>query len=197
MSLTKTVQTDLSAWVNTTNGNVAVGTEYNCAGDYAGSIAIRIGRQSNTGFTSGWPNIRIEANPASSGGSWVPIYSYQMAVGASLANATLNGQANSGNTSFVVNSATNIAAGDILFVSDNTTTNFELVRVKSISGTTVTLEEALVNTHVNAAVVIDQAEMSFPSFSLLAYKRLRAVIDNANSGATIASEVKLTTTSAI
>jgi hypothetical protein len=197
LALTKGVQTDLQAWANCANGSVTVGTEYNCALDYEAAISVRVGRATGTAFTAGWPNIRVEANPSNTGGSWIPLFMYQPGLGSSIANTTLNGAANAGNTSFVAAAVTNIAVGDILFVSDNTTSNFELVRVKNTSSNTVNLEEALVSTHVNAAQVTDQAEMSYATISLLPYKRLRAVVDNENSGQAICAEVKLTTTTAL
>jgi hypothetical protein len=195
MALTKNINTALLAWQDSNTGNVVLGTEVNCATFYAASFGIRIGRRTSTAFTGGWPNIRIEASPEASGGGWIPLYVYQPAVGASIANTTLNGSVNANAANFVVASASNIAAGDILFLGDSSfntnTTTYELVRVKSVSGTTITPEEPVVNAHPNSAIVSDQAEMSFPAISLLPYSRLRAVGDNANGGQAWAFEVTL------
>lgn len=190
----KTVGTSLLAWQDVATANVVVGSALDVSTKYAIACQIRIGRRSGTAFTSGWPNIRIEGSVKSSGTDhWTPLYSIAPALGTSIANTTLNGAVSANASTFVVTSATNIAAGDILFLGDTSTTNYELVRVKSLSGTTITPEENVTNAHANAAICTDQAEMYFPSFDLGPYSRIRAVCDNANSGQSISVEVLCTT----
>jgi hypothetical protein len=101
-------------------------------------------------------------------------------LGATIANTTLNGAVSAGAGSCVVTSATNIAAGDILFLGHTTdTTKFEIVRVKSVSGTTVTFEENCVFAHDNGAAVTDQAEhYALGPYDLSTYSRVRGVIEN-------------------
>jgi hypothetical protein len=195
MALTKNINMALLAWQDINSGNVTLGTEVNCSSFYAASFGIRIGRRSATAFTAGWPNIRIEASPEATGGSWIPIYVYQPSVGASIANTTLNGAVSANAANFVVASASNIAAGDILFLGDSSfntnTTTYELVRVKTVASTTITTEDPVVNAHPSGAIVTDQAEMYFPALSLLTYSRLRAVLDDDGSGQPMAAQVSL------
>jgi hypothetical protein len=143
--------------------------------------------RSGTAFTAGWPNLRFEGSPRTSGNdSWVQLFSYQMAVGASIANTTLNGAVSAGATSFVVTAATNIAVGDLLYLGDSSSANWEIVRVKGVSGTTITPEDPVVFAHVTAAAVTDQAEILAPAFDCHRLQRIRVVLDNAGSGQTVA-----------
>lgn len=191
---TKTVNNSLVAWQDIATANVVISSAVDVSTYWGAAFQVRLGRKSGTAFTAGWPNVRIEASVQSSGNDhWVPLVPLQMQLGASIANTTLNGAVLAGATSFVVTAATNIAAGDILFLGHTTdTTKYELVRVKSVSGTTITPEEAVTYAHDNTAPVTDQAEMYFPAVDLSTYSRVRAVVDNAGSGQTIAAEILAT-----
>lgn len=188
----KTVQTDLLAWQDVASGAQAISSAFDCSGKYAASCGIFIGRQTGTAFTAGSPNVRIEARVASSD-QWVPIYTYQPQVGSSIANTTQSSSVSAGATSFAVASATNIAAGDLLYLKDTTASNYELVRVKSIVSTTITPEEAVLKNHNSGGQVTDQAECVFPAFDVTPYTAVRAVVDNVGSGQGIAARVTLTT----
>jgi hypothetical protein len=186
----------LIAWgADIATANVTISSVVDVSTKWGGAASIRLARRSGTAFTAGWPNVRIEASSQSSGNDhWCPLFSYQMAVGASIANTTLNGAVSAAATSCVVTVATNIAAGDILFLHHTTTpANYELIRVKAVSGTTVTFEEACTYAHDTGAAVTDQAEMTFPAFDLTPYLRVRAVLDNAGSGQSLVGEVLLVT----
>ena len=197
MSVTKTVQTDLLAFQDLNTGGEVLGTEFNAANYSTASFGVRLGRRTGSAFTAGWPNIRIDANPASSGGSWIPIYTFQPVLGGTIANTTLNGAVSANAANFVVASSTNISAGDILYLGDSSfntnTTTYELVRVKSVTASTVTTEDPVVNAHPSGAIVTDQAEMQYPTINILAYRRIRAVFDNANSGQACSAQVTLLT----
>lgn len=190
----KTANASLLAWQDIATANVIVGSAQDVSAKYAAAFSVKIARRSGTAFTAGWPNIRIEASGKTSGtDDWIPIVQLQPAIGVSVANTTLNGAVSAAATSFVVTSATNIAAGDILFLGDASTANYELVRVKSLSGTTITPEEAVTYAHANAAIVTSQPEIYFPAVDLTPYVRVRAIGDNANSGQSISVEVTMTT----
>lgn len=195
MALTKTVQTALLAWQDVAAAAQAISSAFNCATTISASIAVRVAKRTATAYTAGWPNIRIEASAQDSGDRrWTPIATYQPSVGSSIANTTLNGAVSPAASTFVVTANTNMAIGDILFLGDAATANYELVRIKSISTNTITPEENVVNAHANAALVTDQAEMTFPAMDLSAYRGVRAVVDNAgNATQNISVEVQLTT----
>jgi hypothetical protein len=184
----------LLAWTDVATANVNVGTAQDVSTKWAAAFSVRLARRSGTAFTAGWPNVRIEASAAAAGNDhWTPIVPIQMAIGASIANTTLNGAVSAGATSFVVTAATNIAAADVLYLGHTTdSTKWELVRVKSVSGTTITPEEAVTYAHDTGAAVTDQAEVYFPVVSLECYSRVRAVVDNAGGGQTVAAEIIMT-----
>jgi len=192
----KTVQTALLTWRDVASTAQSISSAFNCATIWAAAIGVSIGRQTGTAFTLGWPNIRIEASKEASpnNASWIPLYIYQPGIGSStLAATTLNGALSANAATFVVTSATNISIGKILFLGDSSASNYELCRVKAVSGTTITPEANLVHAHANGAVVSTEAEMTFPDIDLKSYVQLRAVADNANSGQGISVEVTLTT----
>lgn len=194
-SITKTAGTSLASWADVATGNVTVGSAADVSTKLGATIFAQVGRRSGSAFTAGWPNIRIEASAKSSGNdAWVPLAIWSPGVGASIANSTCNGAVSAGAGSFTITSATNVAAGDILFMGHTTdTTKYELVRVKSVSGTTITFEENCTYAHDNTAPVTDQAEMYCGSFDLTGISRIRAVIDNAGSGQTMTAQVLMVT----
>lgn len=190
----KTATTTMLAWQDISNNTTIISAITSVATKFGGTAWVRIGRESGTALTAGWPNIRIEGSSKAAGNNtWIPIAVYQPQVGASIANTTLNGAAALGDPTIVVNSAANISAGDILFLSDSSASNYEIVRVRGVSGTTITLEEVLVNNHANSGLVTDQAEIVALSFDLTAHNRIRCVVDAASPGVAFAVEVLLTT----
>ncbi len=187
----KTQNGTLLAWTDVASAACPVGSAVDVSTKFAATIFVRLGRLTGSAFTAGWPNIRIEASHKSSGdNSWGTLVSFQPAVGASIAATTLNGAVSAGASSFVVTSATNIAAGDLLFLGDSSTSNYEIIRVKSVASTTITPEENVVNAHANAALVTDQAEIFSPAaIDLFSIGRIRAVVDNIGSGQGIKVEI--------
>ena len=188
----KTLGTAAVSWAN---GDLASAAQYisaaiDVSGKFAIGFSIQLARRTGTAFTAGWPNIRLEASAKSSGNdTWVPRFIYQPALGATIVNTTLNGAVSAAATTFVVTSATNIAIGDYLYLGDSATANYELVRVKAVSGTTITPEEAVTYAHANAAMVTDQAESIYVPVDCAGIARMRVVVDNANSGQAMAAQV--------
>ena len=190
----KTVQTALIAWQDIASAAEVISSAFDCSSKWAGACDIRIGRRTGSAFTAGSPNIRIEASIQTTNKDWTPIFIYQPIVGTNIANTTLNGAVTAGASTFVVTSATNIAVGDILFLGDASAANYELIRVKVVSGTTITPEDVLLFDHANAAIVTDQAEMALtPALDLSCYNRIRTVVDNLSSGQNISVQVTLVT----
>mgnify|MGYP000849805135 CR=1 FL=1 len=176
------------------SGNVSVGAALDVSGLWAGLATIQLVRGSGTAFAAGWPNVRIEASALASGSdNWVSLFEYQMASGASIANTTLAAAVSAGATSLTVAAATNLAAGDLLALATASYSACEVARVKSVSGTTLTLEEPLTNAYASGDAVRDQAETALALLDLAPVLRLRAVVDNANSGQTMNARVLLST----
>jgi hypothetical protein len=186
----KTGNRTLLSWQDVANGDVIVGSALDVSTIYALAVQIRMGRLSSGTFNEGWPVVRIEGSVTTSGNDhWAPIAAIQFNPGINIANTTLTGAVSSGATSFNVSLSTGIVVGDILFLGDTAPTGYELVRVKSINYTTITVEEPLTFSHASGATVTNQAEMYYPAFDVSAYLRVRAVFDNGNSGNSVAIEV--------
>jgi hypothetical protein len=184
-NLTKTIATVVTDWAtaiaaDAQAGHTAIQTVTN---KLAASFGVALARSTGSAYTVG-PKVRIEASyHGSNNQAWRQLDAIQMAVGASIANTTLNGAVSANAATFVVTSATNIAAGDILFLGDASAANYEIVRVKSVSGTTVTPEENVVNSHTTGAQVTDQAEIySLGPYDLSTFARVRVILDNVGTG---------------
>lgn len=190
-NITKTTGVSVLAWQQVANQASATGTITGLPATALGlGLTIHLARQSGSAFGTGWPNVRVEVSSKPSGDdAWVPVAIYQPAVGASIVNTTLSSAVSAAATTVPVASATNIAAGDVLFLGDSSSSNWELIRVKSVSGTTITLEEACTNSHTSGAAVYDQSEVYATTVDLLGFTRARVVADNANSGQTMAIRV--------
>jgi hypothetical protein len=186
----KTANRSLFAWADVSSTTVGLGTPLDVSTIFEAFVGIKIGRRTGTAFTVGWPNVRVEGSIKSSGdANWFPLYVHQPGIGASIVNTTLSSGITAGATTFTVTSATNIAVGDLLFVGDSTASNYEIFRIKAVSGTTITPEDPAVNNHANGALVTDQAELGMARLDLAAVQRLRAVVDNSGSGQAISVEV--------
>jgi hypothetical protein len=95
---------------------------------------------------------------------------------------------NAGDTTFTITSATGIAAGDMLYFRETgTPANSEWSRVSGVSGTTITLEEAVTRNHTNGINVADSGESFAWDLDCSAITRLRLVVDTASavSGTTV------------
>lgn len=194
-AINKTPGQTLLAWQDVASAACIVGTALDVSTELAANVFVFLGRQTGSAFTTGSPSIRIEASAKSSGNdAWIPICSFTPAVGASIANTTANGAISAGATSCVVTSASNIAAGDLLFLGHTSdTTKYELCRVKSVASTTVTFEEACTNAHDSGCEISDQSEVYPAQLDLTAIPRIRAVCDNIGSGQGIYVQVLVVT----
>ncbi len=191
----KTANTTLVTWAQ---GELASAAQYISAAQdvstkFAAAFSILMGRLNGSAYTVG-PKVRIEGSMASSGLPWVPLVQYQMSIGASIGSQTLNGALTAGGTTALMNTnVTNFNVGDIVFLPDSSTGNYELARIKSISSLTLTFEEAYNFNHANAGTVTTQGEMVFPAIDLSPYKFIRAVVDNTGTGQGVKVEVKMST----
>jgi hypothetical protein len=182
----------LLAWTDFSNGTITPGSEQPVTTKMAAKVYVQFARKANTALTAGFPNVRVEGNAYSSGNNdkWSVLGTVSMAVGSSVAATTLSAGASAGASTFTVTSATGITAGDVLFLGDSSTGNYEIVRVKSMSGTTVTPEEALIYAHASGSTVTDQAEKQPLDVDLRGVQRIRLVPDN-SSGAAVAIEASV------
>jgi len=187
----KTVATSLLAWQDIASAAQVISSVVNVTTVWAIAFMIQLARGTGAAFTAGWPTIRIEASGKASGNdTWIRLLTLQPDIGASIVNTTLNGAVAAGATTAVMTATTNMAIGDRLFLGHTTdVTKYEIVSIKSISGSTITFEEACTNAHDTGALVTDQPFEQFPTLDMSLYSRVRIVIDNANSGQAIKAQV--------
>jgi hypothetical protein len=192
---TKTNQTALIAWQDVASATYVEGSAYDCHAAFAASVSIKIGRATGSAFTAGSPNIRIQGSLKTSGlDQWTDLAVYQPQVGANIGKTTANGAISANASTFVVTSATNIAAQALLFLGHTTDpTKYELIRVLSVASTTITPVHNVVNAHDTGCNISALAEEAIMTFSLEGIQRIRAVVDNIGSGQGISAEVSLTT----
>lgn len=178
-NLTKTIGTSHIAWQSLATATPLFGPAITTTNLIAICFGVAMGRAGGTAFTTS-PQLMIEVPYSSGEDSWRYYDTVNFGLGASIANTTLNGAVSAGAGSCTVTSATNIAAGDLLYLGHTTdSTKYEIVRVKSVSGTTVTFEENCVYAHDSGALVTDQAEhYSLGPYDLSAFARVRAVVRN-------------------
>lgn len=178
--ITKTAGVTLLDWTQVAANATGEGGAVDVDGVLCAGIIVELIRQTGSALTGGTPAIRIEGSVHASGnGHWGPIVDdLAPPVGASIANTTLSAAVNAGDASVTVASATNIAAGDLLGLGDTSTENYEIVRVKSVSGTTITLENHTTKAHASGAQVTDQAERWLvPNVDLRGIRRVRVVCE--------------------
>ena len=193
MALTKTARQDLLAIVSTASNSVTLGTALDVSTAYGADVRIRMGRGTSSAFTVG-PKVRIEGsavNGTPTADQWAVLATFQMALGTSIGSQALGGAEAAGQTVLTLAAGTNFAAGDYVFVHDNTIGSSEWVRVVSVSGADITIEEGTVNAHDASDTARDQAEQYHCSLDLTGLYRLRAVVDGAGSGQAVVSHIDI------
>lgn len=190
----KTGGITLLSWQDVATASTVISSPQDVSTKLGAVVFGKIARRSGTAFTSGWPAVRVEASAVSSGdGAWYPIFTYVTNVGTAIANTTLSATVATGAQSFTVASSSNITAGDLVYLGDTSSANWELVRVRSVSGNVVTPEQATLKDHNSGASVTDQAEMIAAVLDLVSVLRVRVVVDAASSGQTCAVEFMMST----
>lgn len=182
-TLTKTAAGVLLAHTQQATATVTVGSAVDVSTKVGpATVFVKMGRTTGTALTNE-VMFRLEGSAKSSGNDeWVPIYSWLSTNGKTAANSSTVNDAsfNAADTTFVITSATGIAAGDHLYLRETgTPANSEWVRVAGVSGTTITLEEPCTRGHTNGINVADLAESWAIPVDLAGHVRVRLVVDSA------------------
>lgn len=190
-TLTKTAAAVLLAHTQQATAVVTVGSAVDVSTKVGPATAfVKLGRTVATAL-SNQVKFRLEGSAKTSGNDeWVPIYEWTTANGTTAASSSTVNDAsfNAADTTFVITSATGIAAGDILYLRETGTPgNSEWVRVAGVSGTTITLEEGVTRNHTNGINVADLAEEFAIPIDIAGHVRIRLVVDTASaaSGQTV------------
>lgn len=185
---TKSGSGALLAHTQQTSPLITVGSPIDVSGKLSFRYYVKMGRTVATALSND-VLFRLEGSPKTSGNDeWVPLRQWTSVNGKTTASSTtLNGATTAGNTTCVLTSATGITAGDWLYFKEATLANSEWSRVASVSGTTITFEEAQTRNHTNGIVVTDTAEGWSESIPILDLLRIRIVVDSASatSGQTV------------
>jgi hypothetical protein len=179
-TITKTLDQTVLSHQSLATGADVIGT-LDVSTGLSASFWFWMGRTSGTAFTPVGVQFRIEASPASSGDTeWSVLggMSFETALGSSVANTTVSGTEAAGQTVITLTSATNFVAGDLIYFQNSTIGNSEWHRILSVSGSDITLEEAIVNAQTGASVY-DQAEyFNTGVIDCSSLRRLRVVCVN-------------------
>lgn len=203
-TLVKTLAGVLLAHTQQATAVVTVGSAVDVSTKAAVQVFVKMGRTVATALGNEVA-FRLEGSAKSSGNDeWFPIAGGQWTStsGKTAASSTTVNDAsfNAGDGTFVVTSATGLAAGDHLYLRETgTPANSEWVRIQSMSGTTVTLEEPCTRSHTNGINVADLAESWSFGVDCKALGRIRLVIDTASaaSGQTVDVLAWVTTLDAV
>jgi len=184
MPLTKGLSASLLDRVAIASGGVALGAAKSVATAYGGTARIRLGRGTATAFTIG-PTIRLEGSMVAvpTAQDWLTIAEFQMAVGTNIASQAFAGTEAVGQTVLTLAAGTNFATADYCFIENTTLGSCEWVRVVSLSGADVTVEEGLTIEQTAAASIMrDQAELYVVPMDLTSLQNIRLVVDAGGSG---------------
>ena len=186
----KTQGATLLAHTQQATAVVTIGSAVDVSTAWSARVFFRMGRSVTNALTNEL-KFRLEASAKSSGNDcWYPMAEWNSLFGktACVAPTVNDASFNAADTTFVVSSGTSIVAGSILYVRETgTPANSEWMRVASISGTTVTLEEGVTRNHTNGVTVTTYGEMFSFDVDLSGVGRLRLVVDSASaaSGQTV------------
>lgn len=187
-TLSKTAAQTLLAHTQLATASQAMGSAVDVSTKIGPAVAmVKMGRTVATAL-SAQVSFRIEGSAKTSGNDeWYSIMEWASANGTTAANSSTVNDAsfNAGDTSFTITSATGITGGDLMYLRETgTPANSEWVRVGSVSGTTITLEEACTRSHTNGITTTDLAEMWSFQLDLAGHVRIRLVVNSNNGTAT-------------
>ena len=181
-TLSKTAARVLIAHTQLATATQAIGSAIDVSTMIGPATAIvKMGRSVATALGAA-VSFRLEGSAKTSGNDeWVPIYEWASTTAAVNATTVNDAAFNASDTTFVVTSGTGLSGGDLLYLRETgTPANSEWTRIGSISGTTVTLEEAITRSHTNGIVVTDGAEMYSIPLDLSGQVRVRFVANSNN-----------------
>lgn len=162
-------------------------------GSFLLNFKIGIGRQSTTAFTANGLVVYLLLSKylsTDSNDEWVHFPILQPAVGASIANPTLGANTSAAATQLTVSANTNISLRELLFLTDGTAANSELVEVARINSTTLDCVPPLKNSHLSGIQIYGQGIFASGTVDLQPWKRFKFIVDNRGNGVGIYSRVE-------
>jgi len=195
-TLIKTVGTAAVAPVVLPTASVVLSAAIDVATKMGITFFPRIGRTVATALAAEVLMV-IEASAQASGNdSWFPVYPLVTSTCKTLAVSTTVAAGlpvTAGDTTINLTLATNITAGDVLYIANATLANAEFVRVKSVTASVATLYEAVTRSHAAGVAVTDIAEIITPIYvDTSAFSRMRFRFDSAATVTTTSVDVSCT-----
>ena len=194
-ALTKTLAVVLLTPSSISNNSRAVGSAVDVSGVHSLGLTMWLARASTTSPASTWARLVVEGCPSATDDSmFSPIATLLMPAGASIAGTSLSSAVSAGATTLTVASATNIAVGALLWVGAVSGANWEIARVQSISGTTLTIDGAFQFSHESGQGVASQSEIvTIPSLDITGLARVRVACLNQSGQSVYARALGVTT----
>ena len=194
-ALTKTLAVVLLTPSSISNNSRAVGSAVDVSGVHSLGLTMWLARASTTAHASPWARLVVEGCPSATDDSmFSPIATLLMPAGASIAGTSLSSAVSAGATTLTVASATNIAVGALLWVGAVSGANWEIARVQSISGTTLTIDGAFQFSHESGQGVASQSEIvTIPSLDITGLARVRVACLNQSGQSVYARALGVTT----
>ena len=166
--------------------------EVDVSADTVATVFIRMGRTVTSAHSAG-VEYRIELSPDRTGNRW-GIYNSPTtgSVGTSVATEVVKGACAAKQDAVGMESTTGFTVGDVVFIENTTFASSEFGKVKKVTaGTSVTLEDSLVNAQTGSTV-FDQAEIKTPVIiDVRSAARLRVVVDGSGAGQNFAIDAQV------
>lgn len=188
----KTIQTALLSVQSLASNTVVISSVVDVSTAFGAAVHIHFGRRAQTALTEG-VDIRIEASSKSSGdGHWFPIAAFKTRK-AAVTSQAVSGTCSAGQNVIAMASTTGMSLGDYVYIDNGTIANSEWGKVKVVTtNTSITIEDNLVNAQTGATVY-PSGELFTAYLDLTPVKRIRLVVNGANTGQAVAVEAELVT----
>ena len=194
--LNKTVETELVAHTAIAASAQVVSSVLSLVGIKKVAVFIDHGRAATTAFGTQGTEYRIEASQKASGNdTWRPIASV-VASSAVASSISATADEAAGQTVIETVSATTLVAGDIIYWANSVTVNKgEWAKVVAVAaGTSITIQDGLTNAQDSDTSIFNKGEQFVLVLGVEALTRMRVVVNNNNSGTTIAIQSRIAAT---
>lgn len=195
-TFTKTIGTSTVAPVALPTASILYSASIDVATKLGITFFPRIGRTSATALAAEILLV-IEGSASGSGDdAWFPIFQITTATCKTAAASTTVAAGlpvTAGDSVINVTLATNITAGDVLYIANAVVANAEFVRVKSVTALAVTLAGPTTRSHAAGVAVTDLGEILTPIYvDTSTFSRIRFRFDTAATVTTTAVDVSCT-----
>ena len=192
-ALNKTVETELLGHTAIAASSQQLSSVLSLVGIKKVTVFIDHGRAATTAFGTIGTEYRIEASQKASGNdTWVPMAS--VVAGSAVASSiSASADEAAGQTVIETVSATTLVVGDLVYWANSVTiSKGEWARVVSVAaGTSITIQDGLTNAQDSDTSIFNKGERFVLVLGVEALTRMRVVVNNNNSGTTVAIQSRI------